>query len=689
MRARRLVLVLLTIVATVAVAAEQPRPMTVVDLLSVPTQSDVQLGPGGSAALFVRTQADWDQDKGISHIWKVDADGMGLVQMTNGKAGETSPRWSPDGTRLCFVATRDGDTAQLFVQPVGGGEAIQVSKHETSVSEPAWLPDGTRFAFIADDAEGKEAKDAKKRSGDVISYDRDYKQKHLWVLDLTTKTEKRLTEGSFSVVQYAISKDGATLVYSAAPTPLVDDGDKTEIYVRPSAGGAPRRLTDNHAGERRLALSPDGTSVLFIAATNERFEPYYQNHLFMVPTAGGTPRMLLADVSDEIDGADWSRDGKTVVVGANSGVRVVLWALDLATGRRSRLSEGDSSVLSVSIDPVSGGWAAIIGTASSPGDVWVGLNIGAPPVRVTHFAEELAAAFRMPKVEVFTWTGRDGQKVEGLLTYPLDYTPGTRAPLVVQTHGGPAASSTFRFASWATYTPVLAAKGYMVLDPNYRGSTGYGDAFLRDMVGHYFHQADKDVLAGVDALIAKGLADPNKLVAMGWSAGGHMTDWLVATTDRFKAAAAGAGAADWISMYAQSDVRTYRTPWFGGTPWQKGAPLALYLEQSPITHLSGAKTPTLLLVGGNDVRVPTAQSIEMLRAMRATGVEAELLVFPGEPHGLRTLKHRLHKVNAELAWFERHLYGRSYEMEKPPATKKDGEGEKAPRSSDPAAGGSS
>lgn len=676
MRVYRIVLVLLTTVAAVAAAADQPRPMTVVDLLSVPTQSNVQLGPGGSAALFLRTQADWDQDKTIPHIWKVDPNGTGTVQMTNGKAGESSPRWSPDGARFCFVATRDGDTAQLFVQSVAGGEAIQVSKHETSVSDPEWLPDGTRIAFVADDAEGKEAKDAKKHSGDVISYDRDYKQKHLWVLDLATKTEKRVTEGPFSVLEYTISKDGSKLVYRAAPTPLVDDGDKAEIYVRPLAGGEPRRLTDNRIGEHGVALSPDGTSVLFIAPTNARFEPYYQDHLFTVPTAGGAPRMLLADVSDEIDSAEWSHDGNAILVRANAGVRVVLWAFDLASGRRLRLIEGDSSVLSVSVDPRSGGWAAVIGTASSPGDVWFALNIGAPPVQETHFAEEVAAAFRMPSVEVFAWTGRDGRKVEGLLTYPLDYTPGTRAPLVVQTHGGPASSSTFRFASWGTYTPVLAAKGYMVLDPNYRGSTGYGDVFLRDMVGHYFHEADKDVLAGVDALVAKGLADPDKLVAMGWSAGGHMTNWLVATTGRFKAAASGAGAADWISMYAQSDVRTTRTPWFGGTPWQKGAPTTLYLQQSPITYVSNARTPTLLLVGGNDVRVPTAQSIEMLRALRASGVEAELLVFPGEPHGLRTLKHRLHKVNSELAWFERYLYGRTYEIEKPPVTKKDGEGEK-------------
>ena len=670
MRARLFVLILL---ATVAAAADQPHPMTAVELLSVPIQSDVRLAPGGHFALFVRTQADWDQDKLVSHIWKVGADGADGAKMTNGKTGERSPRWSPDGRRFCFVATRETETAQLFVQSFAGGEAIRVSRHETSVSDPEWSPDGKGIMFLADDADSEQMKTAKKLSGDVISYDRDYRHKHLWLLDLASETETRVTEGSFSVLEYTLSTDGSTLLYVAAPTPLVDDGDKAEIYVRPLAGGEACRLTDNHVGERGARLSPDRRSVLFVAGTNERFETYYQDHLFLVPAVGGTPRMLLKETTDEIEAANWCRDGKTLVVRANSGVRVHLWAFDLATGRRSRLTDGDNSVVSEHIDPVSGAWAAMIGGVSSPGDVWIAIKTGAPPTRVTRFAEDAGAKFRMPRVEAITWTGRDGQKVEGLLTYPLDYVPGTRAPLVVQTHGGPMWSSRFGFPDWENYTPVLAAKGYMVLDPNYRGSSGYGDAFLRDMVGHYFHEADKDVIAGVDALIARGLADPEKLVAMGWSAGGHMTNWLVTTTTRFKAAASGAGATDWISMYGQSDVRTYRTPWFGGTPWEKNAPLGLYLEQSPVTHVAGARTPTLLLVGEKDVRVPTAQSIEMLRALRGSGVEAELLVFPGEPHTLKTPRHQLHKVNSELAWFERHLFGRTYEMEKPPVIKKDDE----------------
>ena len=205
------------------------------------------------------------------------------------------------------------------------------------------------------------------------------------------------------------------------------------------------------------------------------------------------------------------------------------------------------------------------------------LRPASPPVRVTRVFDDLATRFRLPRVEALTWTAPDGATIEGLLYYPLDYVAGARVPLVVQTHGGPERfRHCFGFGSWSSYTAVLAARGYAVLKPNYRGSTGYGDPFLRDMVGHYFKNAHLDVLAGVDALVARGIADPDRLIKMGWSAGGHMTNKLITFTDRFKAASSGAGAANWVSMYGQSDVRSYRTPWFGGTPWQAGAPIALY-----------------------------------------------------------------------------------------------------------------
>jgi dipeptidyl aminopeptidase/acylaminoacyl peptidase len=237
----------------------------------------------------------------------------------------------------------------------------------------------------------------------------------------------------------------------------------------------------------------------------------------------------------------------------------------------------------------------------------------------------------------------------------------------VQTHGGPQASDKFGFGSWGNYVQVLTAKGYAVLQPNYRGSTGYGDAFLRDMVGHYFKNAHLDVMTGVDEVIKRGIADPDKLVKMGWSGGGHMTNKIITFTDRFKAASAGAGAANWISMYAQSDVRTYRTPWFGGTPWQKNMPFEAYWNNSPLKDVANVKTPTIFLVGEKDVRVPMPQSVEMYRALKSNGVPTHLYVAPREPHGWQELRHELFKMNVELAWFEKYATKRPYVWEKAPA----------------------
>jgi len=237
---------------------------------------------------------------------------------------------------------------------------------------------------------------------------------------------------------------------------------------------------------------------------------------------------------------------------------------------------------------------------------------------------------------------------------------------VVQTHGGPQTSDKYGFGQWRTYIQVLAARGWAVLQPNYRGSTGYGDAFLRDMIGGYFRNSHLDVMAGVDHLVKIGLVDPDRMVKMGWSAGGHMTNKIITFTNRFKAASSGAGAANWISMYAQSDVRANRTPWFGGTPWQKDAPIDVYWENSPLKHVANVTTPTIFLVGERDERVPMPQSVEMYRALKSNGVPTRLYVGPREPHGWSELRHQLFKMNVELEWFEKHARGRDYVWETAP-----------------------
>jgi dipeptidyl aminopeptidase/acylaminoacyl peptidase len=357
------------------------------------------------------------------------------------------------------------------------------------------------------------------------------------------------------------------------------------------------------------------------------------------------------------------------------GVHSELAEIPVAGGALTPLTNGQHAISSWSYDPTLDRHVFTLDDPASAGDVWM-MATGKPMVKVSSVFDHMVRDFRVPRQERVEWKGADGVAVDGLLFYPLDYQAGQRYPLVVQTHGGPQASDKFGFGRWSNYTQVLAAKGYFVLQPNYRGSTGYGDPFLRDMVGGYFKNAHLDVLAGVDALIARGLVDGDRMAKMGWSGGGHMTNKIITFTTRFKAASSGAGAANWISMYAQSDVRTYRTPWFGGTPWQENAPIDVYWDNSPLKYVAKVTTPTIFLVGEEDPRVPKPQSVEMYRALKSNGVPTHLYVAPREPHGWGELRHQLFKVNVELDWFERYVTKRPYTWETPP-----GDADKKPSSS--------
>ncbi len=651
--------------------AQAKRPMTLVDMLEVPSVGDPQLSPDGRQVLFVLGKADWKANNRISHIWRINLDGSGLVQMTNGTRGESSPRWSPDGSRIAFVGRRGSsdsaeEGAQIFLMSNSGGEAQQLTKHETAVSSLSWSPSGDTLYFLAADSKTKEQKDREKVRDDVYAFDENYQQTHLWKCSSSDGKEARLTQGDFSMMRYSLSRDGSKIVASRAPTPLYGDQESSEIWVMDNNGQGAVQLTHNNIAEADAELSPDGSQVLFIAGANQNFDTYYDDNLFIVPAAGGQARLILPDFPNGIDAAAWSKDGKSVYLMTNLGVHSELQSLDLATKKVTQLTNGEHAL---------GGWTFFeknnrhlltMSDPSSPGEIYAFGPNDSAPARVTHVFDYFNG-FKLPKMEKVQWKGSDGVTVEGVLTYPVDYQQGQRYPLVVCTHGGPQSADKMTLGSWSTYRPVLAAKGYAILQPNYRGSTGYGNVFMRDMVGHYFRQAHLDVVTGVDYLIQRGIADPDRMVKMGWSAGGHMTDKIITFTDRFKAASSGAGAANWISMYAQSDVRSYRTPWFGGTPWQKDAPIAAYWDNSPLKDAWKVKTPTIFLVGERDVRVPMPQSVEMYRALKSNGIPTHLYVAPREPHGWGELRHELFKMNIELEWFEKYATKRPYTWEKAPA----------------------
>jgi dipeptidyl aminopeptidase/acylaminoacyl peptidase len=337
-----------------------------------------------------------------------------------------------------------------------------------------------------------------------------------------------------------------------------------------------------------------------------------------------------------------------------------------------QLSEGEHFIpyTGWSVVPSAGQMLVQRDEPSRFGDLWT-LPLGkerAPFTRVTHLFDRMEREFAIPRQEKVTWKSTDGATIEGLLFYPADYHAGTRYPLVVQLHGGPMESDKFGAGVGLLqhYFPVLAGKGYAVFRPNYRGSAGYGNAFYRDLVGHFFQNMQHDVLTGIDSLVARGIVDSDRVVAMGWSAGGHLINKLITMNTRFKAVSSGASVAEWMSFYAQTDVRSFRVAWFGGAPWDRNAPLAAFWNHSPLKDAANIKTPALFFVGENDSRVPLAQSLEMYRALKSSGVPTHLYVAPRDGHQWQELRHLIFKANVELEWFEKYARGRTYTWEKPP-----------------------
>ena len=657
------------LLAAALASGQEKRPMTIVELIDVPSVGSPRLSPDGSQILYTRTDTDWEKNGRTTHIWRIAADGSGEVQLTNGEDGESSPRWSPDGTRVAFLAKRgENEHTQIYVMRNRGGEASPLTNHDSSVGSFQFSPDGKHIFFVASDPKSAEEKKKDKLKDDVFAFDEDYKQRHLFRVATDgdgSQQAERLTEGDYSVIGFRLSDDGMRIAHHRSVSPLVDNRDEGEVWLMDADGGNALQLTDNTVSEFGAQLSPDGAHVMFLSDSSADFETYFNDNIFVLPAAGGAHRVLYEDMPHEVNSARWAPDG-SIYFTANTGVRTELFHGTLDDDAPKALTAGDHSLTGWNFSAAAGKHVFGISNRENNGDLHLLPADGGDPVKVTSVFDYLAETFELPVQEAIRWTGDDGAEVEGLLYYPLDYQEGERYPLVVQTHGGPAASDKFGFGRWSSYVQVLTARGWAVFKPNYRGSTGYGDEVLRDMVGHYYRQSHLDVMTGVDHLIELGIVDGDRMAKMGWSGGGHMTNKIITHTDRFKAAASGAGAVNWISMYGTSDVRIYRTPWFGGTPWQEDAPIDTYWGHSPLKDIYKVTTPTIVLVGENDVRVPPEQSVELYRALKSNGVDTHLYIAPREPHGWRELRHELFKVNVEIDWFERHVRGIEYEWETAP-----------------------
>jgi dipeptidyl aminopeptidase/acylaminoacyl peptidase len=677
---RRAIATLAAGVAALAPLDAQPRkPISIVELAEVPRILSPALSPDGRMLAYMLSRADWRAGRLIWNLWRQDTGGGAPVQLTFAETGDipVGLRWSPDGKSLLFLRA-----GQISLLPAAGGESRVLSRHATGVSAPSWTPDGTAIFFLAFDPQSPEERERARLRDDVYAFDEDYRHRHLWKIAVATGEETQVTKGTFSVIDYKLSPDGTRIAVKQAPSPLEEDGVRSEIWFMDANGGNSRALTSNQVEESGLDISPDNAQVLFVSEAGPRLEPYYPFSLFVVPSSGGAVRAVLPDYRYTVEQAVWSPRGaesvggrspeqRSILATVNMGVHTQLFEIEPESARTRQLTDGQHYIAP--------GWSAVgsagklvfqVDEPTRFGDVWT-LAIGdapATPQRITGHFDNLERSGALPRQEKVEWKAADGQTIEGLLFYPLDYQAGRRYPLVVQLHSGPMVSDNFGGGPGLVlqYFPVLTGKGYAVLRPNFRGSSGYGAAFYRDVNNGYFNNMASDVISGVDHVVEAGIADPDRLIVMGWSAGGTLVNKLVTMTNRFKAASAGAGIANWISLYGQTDNTSFRRTWFGGTPWRKNAEIDRFWNSSPLKDVANVKTPLLLFAGENDARVPMAQSIEMYRALKSHNVPTHFYVGPREGHQWAELRHLLFKANAEIGWFEQHAMGRSYLPEKAP-----------------------
>ena len=648
------------ILCAAVVALAGTKKITVEDSLAIHRVAGPKFSPDGNWILYSETEWDRKNDRQVSHIFVARTSGGAPVKLTAGEKGETSPQWAPDGSRIAFLADRGAADAkngnQIWIIRPNGGEADKLTSEESAIKEFQWAPDGKRLAFVvADTPKDKADRDKRKKDKfDAILVDAGYNYSHLWTINMDGTSKKRITEGAFSASNPRWSPDSKSIAYVQSSMGTQEssffdlNADRnSDIYVVSSEGGSPRRLTSNPGPDSSPAWSPDGSEITYLSAMDPRSWAEKVDVMVM-PATGGSPKDLTKDFPDSATGPKWAPDGKSVYWDSEEGVHRHIFRVSTSGGKFVHITEGAMMYADFDVSPDGSRIASSVDNSTSPAEIWV-INVnGNGRTRVSN-ANPQFDEFAVAKSESVHWKGPDNFDVEGWVTYPLDYQPGKKVPMILSIHGGPYGANTARFDPRAQ---IFAAHGYAVLAPNPRGSTGYGSKFETANVADWGGKDFQDIMAGVDAMIAKGVADPDKLVVMGGSYGGFMTFWTITQTNRFKAAIGHAGISDWYSFYGQSDIPGLMAYGFGGQPW---AATATYRKYSPITYVDKVKTPIMITHGEQDRRVAIQQAEEYYRGLIGNHVEALFVRYPREGHGITEPNHQIDLVGRQLEWFARHL----------------------------------
>jgi dipeptidyl aminopeptidase/acylaminoacyl peptidase len=650
---RRSFLVMVALAGPATLAAQ--RPMTADDVLKLKQVSDPQISPDGRWVAYVVSVADLTQNASNTDLWLVAASGGEPIRLTTSPKADGQPRWSPDGTRIAFVSARE-DRPQIWLIRPNGGEAEKLTEGKTGVQSFQWSPDGKTIAYLAQRELTAEEEKKEKDKDDAQVVDRDFRMARLWTVDLATKKAVELVAGDFQINDARWSPDGTRIAYGVTPTPKPDDGSVSDIYVVTVATGAKRKLVENPGPDNGPRWSPDGRWIAY-TSRGDTLRSFGQQQLMIVAAEGGTPRPVTRNFLYQPGAISWAADGMSLYFWASVRTTTQLFAVPAAGGEPKQLSTvaGVMSPPSFSAD---GRVAAFTqADVQHPNDVYLAKSLVPwQAEKLTDHNPELRE-IALGKSEVIRWKSKDGMEIEGLLLYPVGYDPaaGKRAPTIAFIHGGPSGVWNEGFpGSWGNYGHVYAGQGWLSFYPNVRGSSGYGEKFLKANVRDWGGGDYQDIQSGLDHLVKRGLADSSRMAQAGWSYGGYMTAWTLTQTNRFKGVMVGAGLTNMYSMYSTNDLQTTLENYFGAEPWDDEP---AYRRASAMMFIKQARTPTLILHGQQDQRVPIGQAQELYMGLKKNDVPVTLVFYPREGHGLGEPRHQLDKMKREYAFFAKTVLG--------------------------------
>ncbi len=702
----RAVFVVFTCSVFVAFAPDvDKRPITEKDLWAFTWIGDPQLSPDGTRVAFVRVVVDKKHTGYETSLWTVSTRGGAEPQRLTSGTRDSQPRWSPDGTRLAFVRAieKDGKVQppQIYVLSMSGGEPTQITELSKGAGRPHWSPDGKRVAFFSDISPEDIAKEKKKdrdttdadasRETDVKYVTRAVyrsngqgyldpsRPTHIWVVAIPLAPDEKpaprqLTSGNFDEDEFFWSKDGRDIIF--ATTPVAEpyyELPHTDLYRVSADGGKPSLINAVKIAVNQMSLSPDGKRIAFRSNINEPVRSYDEPDLYVLDlTPGAEPKNLSVDFDFDVGGGIggdnsspraaggtapiWSSDGNSIVDVASITGRANLMRFSVNGGKPVEITRGNQSVQRFAAAGNGSTFALLVSTPINIGDLFVVGSNGGEQRRITDVNAKLFSQLDIPAPEEVWYTSFDGKKIQSWVQKPPGFNPSKKYPLILNIHGGPHAAYGWVFDHEFQW---MAAKGYVVLYPNPRGSTSYGQDFGNIIQYKYPGDDYKDLMAGVDELIKRGYIDPDRLGVTGGSGGGVLTNWTVTQTNRFKAAVSQRDISDWASWWYTADFWLYHPAWFRKPPFQDPKE---YADRSAITYVDRIRTPMAFILGDADWRTPTESGGEQLfRALKFMKRPTAMVRFPGESHELSRSGqpwHRVERLQAIVGWFDKYLLGK-------------------------------